>query len=198
MNSFKKTLFVFLAFTVGKTISVSFPTRTVTAALAITANTSVAQCSAPYSDEATQKLWHAIVKDDLIAAQKAIDEGANPNGTSQEDFLLLATKLNRLFMIKLLILHKADVNTKCKISGQTSLIIACIYGLPEITAALLIEKADYTLRDKEYDRNALEWAEAMEALHTGTEKEITYLRCKNLIRKKMFHDKFTRITQTKK
>ena len=198
MDSFKKILFVFLAFTVGKTISISSPTKTVTTVLTIAANTYVAECRPVYNAEATQKLWHAIVKDDLIAAQKAIDEGANPNGTSQEDFLLLATKLNHLFMIKLLILHKANVNTKCKISGQTSLIIACFYGLPEIAAELLIEKADYTLRDKEYDRNALEWTEVMAALHTGTEKKIDYLRCKNLIRKKMLNDIPAMITQIKK
>ena len=197
MNSLKKTFFVFLAFTAQTTVpSLSRKAIVIAATLAVTANT--AECTAVYNSEATQKLWRAIVNDDLIAAQKAIDEEANPNGTSQEDFLLLATKLNRPCMIKLLILHKAKINTRCKTSGQTSLIIASIYGLPEITAHLLIEKADYTLRDKEYDRNALEWAEAMEALHSGTEKEIAYLNCKNLIRKKMFRDKFTTITQTKK
>lgn len=183
MNNFKKTLFVLFAFTTQTTLP-SFSRKALMTTVALAATLKTAECATAYDQEATQRLWHAIVVNDLIAAQKAIDEGANPNGTPEESFLVLATKCNLLASVKFLIFHKADVNARCKFLQQTPLIIACIHGRPKIVNALLEAKADYALEDKNC-MTALEWAETDAELYKNTEREIAYQECIDLIQKRM-------------
>ena len=198
MSNLKKTFFLLLAFTTQTTFP-SFSIKALVAAATLATTITTAECATTYNDEATQKLWHAVVEDDLIAAQKAIEEKANPNGTEEEKFLLIAIKLNHLAMVKFLIFHKADINVRCNsLSGQTPLIVACIYERPEIVDMLLRGNANYALCDKEYERSALEWTETMATLHASTGREGAYLRCNSLIRKKIFSDKLNTIIKTKK
>jgi ankyrin repeat protein len=165
MNSLKKTLFIVLAF----------------------ASHSTSAQTIDYNAVATHQLWHAIVDNDLIAAQKAIEEGANPNGTPGKVFILLAAKLNHEAMVTFLIFHKADVNAQCPSSGETALIIACRYGRPALVKILLDAQANYTIEDKER-KTAQEWAKDMASLYKVTKEALPYLRCSNLISQKISAD----------
>ncbi len=164
MTHFKKTFFLFLALTIQ---TFSFSRSTIVAT---------------YDNKATQKLWQAVVKDDLLLAQKAIDEKANPQGTQEENFLILATQLNHLSIIKLLVFHKVDINVQHKVSGETPLIIACKQGNPETVNYLLWAGADRTKIDCDYN-SALSWAKDLMTLHEGTEKQRLYQHCALLVDK---------------
>lgn len=189
MNTFKKILFVLFAFAAQTAFTTSLRRSMATVAIltSLVTHTSAAQ-AASYNEEATSRLWHAIVADDLVAAQKAIDENANPNGTEKEKFLIVAVQLELFSMVKFLILHGANVNIQNRISQQTPLIAACLSGQPEIVSALLNAEANYALVD-DCQRTALEWAEDAMSIHASTVKKTGYQQCINLIHEKIFYDK---------
>ena len=188
MNIFKKALFVSLAFT--GTILPSFSRKALIAAVLLTTTINYAECHNDYDDNATDNLWHAVVHNDLIAAQKAIEAGANPNGTKEENFLLLATRLHNSALVNALIFHGADVNVRCRKTGQTPLIVACRLGLPEIVGDLLkVPNIDCATEDSEYHKNALQWAQTMMVSCPGTKEEMSYVACVLLMRRKILNGK---------
>jgi hypothetical protein len=95
MNNFKKTLFLLFAFTIQTTLP-SFSRKALMATVALAATLKTSECATAYDQEAKQRLWHAIVENDLIVAQKAIDKEVNCNETEEESSLILTTKLDHL------------------------------------------------------------------------------------------------------
>ena len=185
MNSFKKILFILLAFTGQATASVPKRIAILTLA-ALAANVSVAECATQYNDEATRNLLHAIVENDLGMAEKAFEEGANPNGTNkesllEESFLLLATSSQYSEMVQLLLLHNANVNVTCKASGQTPLIFATKAGDAETVKALLNHKNISRRTQDFFGKTALDWARDMTKVYKGHEKITAYQECIRLL-----------------
>jgi hypothetical protein len=186
MNNFKKTLLLFLTFATQTTFP-SFARKALITTTVLALTFTRAECTTAFTKEATTKLWSAIVKNDLIAAQQAIDERANPQGTKDENFLLLATKLGNDLMVNFLLFHEVNVNAQCKKTGQTALIAACIHGYPKIVTLLLEAGADYHLEDQQ-DRTALEWAETLINSPMPAAKKAAYECCAYLIRIKTIKD----------
>lgn len=146
------------------------------------------RCITSYNDEATEKLWHAIVNNDIVEAQKAIDQNANPNGRSFDNFLILAIKLHLPAIVNFLIFHKVNVNFIKPESRETALIIACKEAQPQIVKILVDAHVNYNHRDNA-NTTALEHAQDHLFYCTSSQQKALYQQCITIVRNRMMQDK---------
>jgi ankyrin repeat protein len=100
--------------------------------------------------KATLKLFSAIEKNNRTLAQNALKEGADVNGVDNlraptTTVLLKAVHLNRLDIVKLLLLAHADVNIRRPIDMHTPLMVAARHDLAAIAELLINSGADVNL-----------------------------------------------------
>jgi len=96
------------------------------------------------------ELWNAVKESDLDKAKELLEQGVNPNTVQPGNdmnfnILMLAAHENDLEMIKMLVEHGADVNSRD--SYEQSVLMYCLHS-PEIVDYLIKKGADVDTRDR--------------------------------------------------
>lgn len=103
-------------------------------------------------ESVTEQLRRAVNEGDLVAAEVALKNGANPDAQMSQrrtsaPLIVRSTFLHRPAMVKLLLRYNADVNTIRPLNQQTPLAIAARYD-DEDVARVLLAHPDIDLNGK--------------------------------------------------
>ncbi|MFZ4714920.1 MAG: ankyrin repeat domain-containing protein [Bacteriovoracaceae bacterium] len=110
----------------------------------------------------TENLFDAIENNDFKKAQKALDEGADPDAFDNENApsttaFLRAAYLNRVEMIEAMLNHKAYIDQDRPVDHHTALMIAATNNYKEL-AQLLVDRGASVNIETIFARTALQIA----------------------------------------